>query len=533
VFETYFRDYRLVDGVRFPFRIDSGIEGHPGGVRIVFDAIAIDIPTPDARFVLPAAGGVKKRAHDSFFFPWGAIMRRSVVGGFAFITLSVVSLRAQTPLERAVDSIARAVLQSTGVPSASVAVVQNGRVAYAQAYGQAQLEPPVAARAEMRYSIGSISKQFAATAILLLQQEGKLSLDDPVSRFLPGMTRAREVTVRQLLSHTSGYQDYWPQDYVPPFMIDSISAAAILDRWAKKPLDFEPGTRWQYSNTNFVMAGLIVERVSGMPFFEFLRKRILVPLGMQSVVNIDLGRLPQSDPTGYMRFALGPVRPAPKEGKGWLFAAGELAMTPADLAKWDISLMNQTLLTPASYRALETEVLLKNGTATGYGLGVDVGMEGGHRVISHGGEVSGFTASNTVYPDDQAAVIVLTNQDASAAAGAIARGIGALLFTTTDTNAAPREVQARGIFVGLQHGTIDRSLFSPNGNAYFSDQAVADFASSLGPLGAPRAFSQVAHQLRGGMVLRVYRATFTDRALRVWTFELPDGTLEQYQVAAN
>ena len=106
----------------------------------------------------------------------------------------------------------------------------------------------------MRYAIGSISKQFTAAAILLLQQEGKLSLDDPVSRFIPGLTRGNEVTVRQLLSHTSGYQDFWPQDYVMPMMLKSVTPQAIADRWAKQPLDFDPGSRWQYSNANYTLA---------------------------------------------------------------------------------------------------------------------------------------------------------------------------------------------------------------------------------------------------------------------------------------
>src|SRR6266404_5352581 len=118
-----------------------------------------------------------------------------------------------TVLAQKVDAIANQVLQSTGVPSASVAVVKNGRVAYANAYGTAKLEPRVSATPDMRYAIGSISKQFTAVAILLLQQDGKLKLDDPVSRFIPGLSRGNEVTVRQLLSHTSGYQDFWPQDY--------------------------------------------------------------------------------------------------------------------------------------------------------------------------------------------------------------------------------------------------------------------------------------------------------------------------------
>ncbi len=294
--------------------------------------------------------------------------------------VAVAPLRAQTSFEARVDSVAHAVLTRTGVPSASVAVVRDGRLAYAHAYGDAQLEPEVPAQTDIRYSIGSISKQFAASCILLLQEDGKLSLDDAVSRWLPDLTRADEITVRQLLSHTSGYQDYWPQDYVPPMMLEPTTAQEIMDLWAKKPLDFDPGTRWQYSNTNYVITGVIVEKVSGMPFFDFLRSRVLAPLGLGSAMSIDISEVTEPEATGYMRYALGPLHRAPKEGAGWLFAMGELAMTATDLAKWDISLMDETLLQPESYRQLETEVLLNDGVGTGYGLGVSVGMSGGHRI---------------------------------------------------------------------------------------------------------------------------------------------------------
>jgi CubicO group peptidase (beta-lactamase class C family) len=469
------------------------------------------------------------------------MIMRNIVAIALFIVLAwVAPLRAQTPSSTAdrqlaakVDTIAGQVLESTGVPSASVAVVQNGRLAYAQAYGSARLEPRVAASPEMRYAIGSVSKQFTAVAVLLLEQDGKLSLDQPVSRFLPGLTRAGEVTIGQLLSHTSGYQDFWPQDYVPPMMLKPTSPQGILDQWAKKPLDFEPGTRWQYSNTNYTIAALIVEKVSGMPFFQFVRKRILQPVGLQSAVDFDAGQLTSSDPTGYMRYGLGPLRPAPTEAPGWMYGAGELAMTASDLARWDISLIEQRLLRPATYQALETEVLLKNGVGTGYGLGVDVGLQGGRRVISHSGEVSGFTAYNMVFPDDKAAVVVLTNQDAAPAAGAIGRQIGQLLFTSEDARGESRTARARSIFEGLQKGTIDRSLFTEDANAYFSEEALKDFASSLGPLGPVQQFVQTGQQERGGMLLRVYRAVFPQKTLRVWTFEMSNGKLEQYQVAPS
>jgi D-alanyl-D-alanine carboxypeptidase len=468
-------------------------------------------------------------------------MRRAFSCGVLLTATWAVAMVAQNPpagpsdtaFTAQVDSVARQVLAATGVPSATVAVVRDGKLVYAQAYGNAKLDPPVPALPTMRYSIGSISKQFAASCILLLEQEGRLTLDDPVSRFFPRLTRAREVTIRELLSHTSGYQDYWPQDYVPQLMQRPTTAAEIMRRWAEKPLDFDPGTRWQYSNTNFVIAGAIVEKVSGVPFFQFLRTHILDPLGMHSAVNSDVTPLGASDPTGYMRYGLGPLRPAPAEGSGWMFAAGELAMTASDLARWDISVMDESLLRPASYRELETEVRLKNGAGTGYALGLDVFMTGGHRVLEHSGEVSGFTASNRVYPDDKAAVVVLTNQDAATAAGAISQAVGRLLFATQDSSTGAHTAEALAIFEGLQQGTIDRSLLTDNASAYFDAQALRDFQSSLAPLGTPTAFLQVAEEGRGGMIERVYRAVCGHRTLRVWTYEMPDGKLEQYQVAAQ
>src|SRR5258706_6192275 len=183
---------------------------------------------------------------------------------------------------------------------------------------------------------------------------------------VPALTRDIVLRVRNVNSNQTGYRNYWRQYRLLLLMLKETSAAAILDMWAHKPLDFDPGTKWQYSNTNYVIAGLIVEKVSGKPLLDFLRQRIFTPLGMSSVTDIDQAGLPAGDAAGYFRYALGPLRPAPKEGKNWLFAAGELAMTAEDLEKWNISLVKQSLLKPASYLALETAVNLKNGANTGY-----------------------------------------------------------------------------------------------------------------------------------------------------------------------
>ncbi len=427
-----------------------------------------------------------------------------------------------------IDSAAQAELASTGVPSASIAIVRDGKIAYTHAYGKATLDPPMDARTDMPYSVGSISKQFTATAMLMLVEDGKVSLNDPISRWLPDLTRAKEVTVREILSHTSGYQDYWPQDYVMPNMLQPTTTQHILETWAKKPLDYEPGTRYQYSNTGYVIAGAIIEKASGMPLLKFLRERVFKPLGMESIVDVNMGNLAKDAPTGYMRYALAPPRVAPKEAPGWLFAAGELAMTPHDLARWDIGMIDQKLLKPASYKEMQTEVLRKDGLGVNYGLGVDVRNVGGHRMIEHGGEVSGFTASNAVFPDDRAAIVVLTNSDANGAAGAISARIREIIFANDREDSAKAESRARQILEGLQHGKIDRTIFTANCNFYFSDDVLKDFATSLGPLGAPSELTMTSSGLRGGMKGRTFRVRFGNLTALISEYDLPDGKIEQF-----
>jgi CubicO group peptidase (beta-lactamase class C family) len=434
-------------------------------------------------------------------------------------------------LQARIDRAATLVLKDTGVPSTSIAVVKDGQIAYVRAYGLARLEPKTAATPGMRYSIGSISKQFTAAAILLLAEDGKLRLDDKVSAYLPGLTRADEISIRQLLSHTSGYQDYWPQDYVMPLMKAPVTAERILDLWARKPLDYEPGTKWQYSNTGFVVAGAIVQKVSGISPFAFLQARVFRPLGMKSAWDSDQTNLTESDAVGYVRYALGPLRPAPKEGAGWMFAAGELAMTAEDLGRWCISVLDQSVLKPDSYAEMSRETRLANGVGTRYGLGIGVASENGRRVLKHDGEVSGFTAGSAIYPEDRVAVVVLTNQDAVGAYDMLTKKIVALLFDVQDPDTPKKLSQARAILADLQRGALDRSHFTDNCNSYFDDTARKDIRQSLGGLGQPKSFVQTRQSLRGGMTARRYLVTFPKRKLSISTYEMPDGKLEQCLIA--
>ena len=206
-------------------------------------------------------------------------------------------------------------------------------------------------------------------------------------------------------------------------------------------------------------------------------------------------------------------------------------MTAEDLAKWDISIINQSVLKPASYREMETEAVLKNGVGTRYGLGVFVTSANGRRVLEHGGEVSGFTAENIVMPDDKIAVVVLTNRDAAEAESEIGNQVRALLVKAANPQDPKQDELMRKVYDGLQQGKIDRSLFTDNANSYFNEQALKDYANSLGPLGAPQSFNQTRSSGRGGMTARIYEVKYPKKSLVIIIYEMPEGKIEQYLIA--
>ena len=426
-----------------------------------------------------------------------------------------------------VDTIVTDTLARNGVPSASIAIVRGGRIVYAKAYGK-QSETIATPRADAPYQIASISKQFTAAAILLLEDEGKLSLDDNVAKWVPGITDGDKITIRQLLSHTSGLQDYWPQDYSFAAMEKPVTPQEIVDRWAKKPLDFAPGTQWQYSNTGYVVAGMIVEKAAGKPLLAYLQDKVFKPLGMKAI-DQDLA-IGKGYPQGYHRYALGPVRVEKPAARGWLFAAGELAMSASDLAKWDIARMDRAMLTPEDWKTQETPVLLTNGRSTNYGLGVFSGTAKGRKYIEHTGEAVGFLSENVVFPDDKAAVVVLVNSDFSDAFTSIAGQITDLILPpkaggeTADAETA-KTAQARAVFDELRAGKLDRSTMTDDANYYFDATATADYRDSLSKLDDPESFTLARPaRLRGGFVNRNYSVTYKDGTkLSVVTYAEPDG----------
>lgn len=454
-----------------------------------------------------------------------------------FLSVSLTSYAQLAPeAEQQISDIATRALHDTGVPSASIAIVENQRVVYAHAFGLANVSPAKPATADMAYPIGSISKQFTAQAILLLQQRGKLSIDDPVAKYFPNFTRANEVTLRNLLTMTSGYEDFAPQDYIIPAWRHDTDPLTNATAWATKPLDFTPGTDWQYSNTNYLILGLIIQKVSGQPLMQFLRENVLDPLHLQGVFNTYTDRQ-KLQVTGYVSNALAPVRVQPLEGNGWYIGGGDLAMPASTLATWDIGIMQQKLLTPASYKLFETPFILANGNNSHYGLGTSVYDRNGHRELEHSGEVGGYVSENIVFPEDGIAIVVLTNQVASGAASTIGNGIARELLPALRPAAAVPDTLAptlQSILNGLQQGNIDRSLFTPDANDYFNPDTLADFKSTLAPLGTIKDVTRTSTHQRGGMTGSVYHVTYSSgTTITVSTYTQPDGKIEQFLITGK
>ncbi|WP_267433613.1 serine hydrolase domain-containing protein [Sphingomonas sp. GM_Shp_1] len=461
----------------------------------------------------------------------------TLLAAIALIAPAPLAAQALTPAEtQKIDALVQKTLADTGVPSASIAVVRGGRIVLAKAYGKQFEGQTGPADPKLPYQIASVSKQFTAAAILLLADEGKLSLDDSVSKYIPGITDGDKITIRQLLSHTSGLRDYWPQDYSFKAMATPTSPQGIVDRWAKAPLDFAPGTQWQYSNTGYVVAGMIVEKVAGQSLLDFLQARVFRPLGIRAV-DQDKAVGP-GFPQGYLRHALGPVRVETPAAPGWLYAAGELSMSAEDLAKWDVARMNRTLLPAKDWAEQERPVKLTDGSNTNYGLGVGVGNDNGRRMVEHSGEAVGFLSENIVYPDDKAAVVVAVNAWFADAQNRIAKGISDIVLPAPQASAEDAAAldRTRRVYAQLQAGNLDRTLLTEDAAYYFTPATIADYRTSLSPLGTPAKIEQVGRtRLRGGFVNRSYRVTYPSRSLRISTYAEPGtgGKIEQFLVSPS
>lgn len=429
-----------------------------------------------------------------------------------------------------IDAYVAAQLEARGMVGLSLAIVRGGELVHARAYGKRSLASGEPATVDTPFAIGSVTKQFTCAGVLLLAEDGQLGLDDPVAKWRPELTRAADITLFDLLSHVSGYSDYYPLDFVDERLPQPIDIDVLVRQYAGGPLDFEPRTRYSYSNTGFLIAGRVVEEIAGEDLQSFFQRRIFAPAGMQHAV-LDPPRDAPGLAAGHTSFALGPHLPAVPEGKGWLHAAGGIYASATDLAHWDRALMRGDLLKPESWQAMITPRPLKDGEATDYACGVGVVRRQGETVIQHSGAVSGFVAYNAMVPRTRSAVVLLANAEQVDAAGLHSELLSLVIDADRPRPAVPgdppRET-ALALFHQLQAGRIDRAALGDAYSRFLTDERLAEAAPRLAALGEPTAIVVERLSERGGMEVAVLKFTFADSSVRALLYRTPDGKVQEF-----
>jgi CubicO group peptidase (beta-lactamase class C family) len=322
-----------------------------------------------------------------------------------------------------VDDFVQAEALAQKIPGVSIAVVRNGEVIKAQGYGLANVEWNAAATPETLFQAGSVGKQFTATLTMMLVEEGKLGLDDPVSKYIPGTPKSwKGITVRHLLTHTSGISNGL---YDKINMRQDYSEDELIKQIISVPLDFRPGEKWSYSNPGYVTLGILIHKATGTFYGDLLRERIFTPLGMSTARIINEADIVLRRAAGYR------LKDGELKNQEWVSPAlnttadGSLYMTVLDLAKWDAALYTEKLLKQSSLQQMWTPVKLKSDQPTQYGFGWFITEARGHRLIEHSGAWQGFKAHIARYVDDKLTIIVMANL-AQANPGKIAHGLAGL-----------------------------------------------------------------------------------------------------------
>jgi D-alanyl-D-alanine carboxypeptidase len=294
------------------------------------------------------------------------------------------------------------------IPGVALMVIQDGKEVKAETYGVGNLELNVPVRQETVFEVGSITKQFTTAGILLLQQDGKLSVEDKISRHLKHVPDSwTNITVRHLMSHTSGLKSYTGLDGFE--LRRHLTQEQFIKLIGTQPLEFQPGDSWKYCNTGFNLLGFIIENVSGKGYWQFMGERIFKPLGMNATTNRQPGPVIANRASGYEQ--QNRVLINRDYDLTDVFAAGAIASTIGDLARWNAALDCETILDAHSKAQMWTPVVLNSGKPTKYGFGWFIDTLGGHKNIGHSGSTSGFSATIQRFPDDKLAIIILTNTD--------------------------------------------------------------------------------------------------------------------------
>jgi len=416
----------------------------------------------------------------------------------------------------------------------SVAIVSDGEIVLQKGYGKASRETGAAVDEHTEFALGSITKQFTCAAALLLEQDGKLSFDDPVAKYFPQLARANDITLADLGAHVAGYPDNYPLDFLDDRFRHPADTDAVLQQYAGGKLDFEPRTRWSYSNTGFLLLGRVVEKVSGMPLGQFLAKRVFEPLGMADT-HLEPPAGTPGLAQGYTSFALGDPEKAEREAPGWIGGAGALYASAGDLARWNVALMQGRVLEPASVARMTTPRTLPDGRSTEYGCGLGTGRREGETTWGHSGAVNGFLAYSTMLPRTTSSVVVLSNYDQVDAGATIRKKLVDLLFQAHDTrppvvHGPPAKEAARDMFAQLQSGTVDRAHIGKEYGELLTEERVRATAARLGPFGPPKEVTVERRSERGGMEVAQVTFVFERRKLSGTMFRSPDGVVQQLLV---
>jgi CubicO group peptidase (beta-lactamase class C family) len=316
---------------------------------------------------------------------------------------------AQSLAQRIEASVAP--LYKPGEPGVSIIVVKDGKTVFRKAYGMADVAKGTPLTPETSLRIGSMTKQFTSTAILMLADEGKLSLGDDITKYLPDYpAQGKKVTIEHLLTHTSGIVSYSGKSGYMAGMAKDVSVAGMIDSFKNDPLQFEPGTAWAYNNSGYYLLGAIIEKVSGMPYAKFVEQRIFVPLGMEHTAYEGFERDKAPRAAGHLPGPDG-FQPGKPISMNQAYAAGALVSTVDDLARWDAALSSGKLLKAASWQQAVTPYKLANGKSTGYGYGWEIGTLRGSQKVAHGGAINGFRTYALRLPAEKVYVAVLSNTE--------------------------------------------------------------------------------------------------------------------------
>lgn len=411
----------------------------------------------------------------------------------------------------------------------TVGVMKDGQVIFAKGYGLARVADKTPVATETLFAVGSVTKQFTCAVALQLQQEGRLSFDDRVAKYEPGLTRAADIAVRDIAGMVSGYRDYYPLDFVDRPMAAPRPSLDIVRDFAGRPLDFEPRARYSYSNTGYLLLGEIAARAGREPFADQLQRRLFTPLGLTHT-RYEPARGGPNMAEGYTPLGLGDAEPAVPEGTGWIGAAGGIWSTPTDLLAWDLALMDGKVLAPASWAIMSTPRTLTDGRTSGYGCGQSIRDRGPVLVLQHGGAVSGFGARNALVPSSRSGVVVMANADwAGGVLDTIEREVLAKLMPVADAPVVagpPAREVALDLLEQIRKGDVDRAALGEEYSAFLTPARLAVMSTSL--TGPVHDVTAGPIRERGGMEVSSLAIMVGDTPASTLMYRTPDGKVQEF-----